>query len=139
MKFRIVYDKPGRLRLRAGAFAFEREYEARIHKACVSVPCVVKAVVHYANGGLLIEYVAQNGDYQASRNQVLEFARALDPKALQECAPEIEYQLQSLDDNFKNSLFRKIARRFLMRWIIPFPLRMMITSMFYFRSAMKSR
>ena len=29
MRFRIVYDKPGRLRLRAGAYAFEREYEAR--------------------------------------------------------------------------------------------------------------
>ena len=38
MRFRIVYDKPGRLRLRAGAYAFEREYEARIHKACVLTP-----------------------------------------------------------------------------------------------------
>ena len=26
MKFKIVYDKPGRIRLRCGAYAFEKEY-----------------------------------------------------------------------------------------------------------------
>ena len=46
MNFRIVYDKPGRIRFRAGAYAFERVHEPRIHKACVSEPYVQKAVVH---------------------------------------------------------------------------------------------
>ena len=128
MKFRIVYDKPGRLRLRAGAFAFDREYEARVHKACVGVPCVKSAVVHSANGGLLLEYEPQNGDYGASRSQILEFAKSLNPKSLPECDGETEYQLQSLDDGFKASLMGMIARRYLLRWFVPLPIRTAITT-----------
>ena len=71
MLYRIVYDKPGRLRLRAGAYAFERDYEARIHKACLSEPCVKSVVVRSVNGGLLFEYSAQAGDFEASRKQIL--------------------------------------------------------------------
>ena len=79
MQYRIVYDRPGRLRLRAGAYAFDREYEVRVHKACVGVPCVKSVVVHSENGGILFEYEPLNGDYGASRSQILEFAKSLNP------------------------------------------------------------
>ena len=128
MKFKIVYDRPGRLRLRAGAYAFDREYEARVHKACVGVPCVKSAVVHSANGGLLLEYESQNGDYGASRSQILEFAKSLNPKSLPECDGETEYQLQALDDEFKNNLAMMITRRYLLRWFVPLPIRTAITT-----------
>ncbi len=128
MQYRIVYDRPGRLRLRAGAYAFERSYEARVHKACVGVPCVKSAVVHSENGGLLLEYEPLNGDYGASRSQILEFAKSLNPKALPECDGETEYQLQALDDGFKNNLAMMIARRYLLRWFVPFPIRTVITT-----------
>ena len=101
MKYRIVYDKPGRLRLRAGAYAFERDYEARIHKACFNEPCVKSVVVRSVNGGLLFEYSAKAGDFETSRKQILDFVRALNPKELPECDGETEYQLQALDDGFK--------------------------------------
>lgn len=127
MKFKIVYDKPGRLRLRAGAYAFERDYEARIHKVCLSEPCVKSVVVRSVNGGLLFEYSAQAGDFEASRKQILDFVRALQPKELPECDGETEYQLQSLDDGFKASLMGMIARRYLMRWFVPLPIRTAIT------------
>ncbi len=127
MKFKIVYDRPGRLRLRAGAFAFECDYEARIHKACVGVPCVKSVVVHSANGGFLFEYSAKAGDFETSRKQILDFVSALNPKELPECDGETEYQLQSLDDGFKASLMGMIARRYLLRWFVPFPIRMAIT------------
>ena len=35
MNFKITYDKPGRIRFRAGAYAFEKMHEPRIHMACV--------------------------------------------------------------------------------------------------------
>ena len=123
MKYRIVYDKPGRLRLRAGAYAFERDYEARIHKACFNEPCVKSVVVRSVNGGLLFEYSAKAGDFETSRKQILDFVRALNPKELPECDGETEYQLQALDDGFKASLTGMIARRYLMRWFIPLPIR----------------
>ena len=127
MKFKIVYDKPGRLRLRAGAYAFERDYEARIHKACLSEPCVKSVVVRSVNGGLLFEYSAKAGDFEASRKQILDFVSELNPKELPECDGETEYQLQALDDGFKASLTGMIARRYLMRWFVPLPIRTAIT------------
>ena len=127
MRFRIVYDKPGRLRLRAGAYAFEREYEARIHKACLSEPCVKSVVVRSVNGGLLFEYSAKAGDFETSRKQILDFVSALNPKELPECDGETEYQLQALDDGFKASLTGMIARRYLSRWFLPLPIRTAIT------------
>ena len=127
MKFRIVYDKPGRLRLRAGAYAFERDYEARIHKACLSEPCVKSVVVRSVNGGLLFEYTAKAGDFETSRKQILDFVSALNPKELPECDGETEYQLQALDDGFKASLTGMIARRYLSRWFLPLPIRTAIT------------
>lgn len=127
MLYRIVYDKPGRLRLRAGAYAFERDYEARIHKACLSEPCVKSVVVRSVNGGLLFEYTAKAGDFETSRKQILDFVSALNPKELPECDGETEYQLQALDDGFKASLTGMIARRYLLRWFVPLPIRTAIT------------
>lgn len=127
MKFKIVYDKPGRLRLRAGAYAFERDYEARIHKSCLSEPCVKSVVVRSVNGGLLFEYSAKAGDFETSRKQILDFVSALNPKELPECDGETEYQLQALDDGFKASLTGMIARRYLLRWFVPLPIRTAIT------------
>ena len=72
MNFRITYDQPGRIRFRAGAYAFEKMHEPRIHKACVSEPYVQKAVVHSENGGILLEY--EDG----YREQVIDFVRNLD-------------------------------------------------------------
>jgi len=127
MKFKIVYDKPGRLRLRAGAYAFERDYEARIHKSCLNEPCVKSVVVRSVNGGLLFEYSAKASDFETSRKQILDFVSALNPKELPECDGETEYQLQALDDGFKNNLAMMIARRYLSRWFLPPPIRTAIT------------
>ena len=117
MKFKIVYDQPGRIRFRAGAYAFEKMHEPRIHMACVSEPYVQKAVVHSENGGILLEY--ENG----CREQVIDFVRNLDIASLPESEPDTEYQLQALDSDFKNKLAFMIARRYLAKLFIPAPIR----------------
>ena len=117
MKFKIVYDQPGRIRFRAGAYAFEKMHEPRIHMACVSEPYVQKAVVHSENGGILLEY--ENG----YREQVIEFVRNLNIANLPEIEPDTEYQLQALDSDFKNKLAFMIARRYLAKLFIPAPIR----------------
>ena len=117
MKFTIVYDKPGRIRFRAGAYAFEKMHEPRIHMACVSEPYVQKAVVHSENGGILLEY--EDG----CREQVIDFVRNLNIANLPEIEPDTEYQLQALDSDFKNKLAFMIARRYLAKLFIPAPIR----------------
>ena len=98
MNFKITYDKPGRIRFRAGAYAFEKMHEPRIHMACVSEPYVQKAVVHSENGGILLEY--EDG----YREQVIDFVRNLNIANLPEIEPDTEYQLQALDSE---SLWRR--------------------------------
>lgn len=134
MKFKIVYDKPGRIRFRCGPYAFESEFEGRIHKACVGLSCVRSAVVHSANGGILLDYeCGESADdlsaatAVANRQTILNFMALLNPRDLPEVDPETEFQLQSLDDNFQNSLCKMIARRYLMRWFVPLPIRTAIT------------
>ena len=37
MKFQIVYDKPGRIRFRCGAYAFDKELETAVQKQMLNI------------------------------------------------------------------------------------------------------
>ena len=121
MRTKIVYDQPGRIRFRAGAFAFAPEHEARIHKACVEQPGVVNAVVHSENGGILLEYEPGH------RDALVEFMLNLKPRELPEVSPETSFQLQSLDSKFKDKLFFMVVRRYLSKIFLPPPIRTALT------------
>lgn len=54
MKFKIVYDKPQRIRFRCGAYAFDKEYEGAIYNLVTASPYVNSAQVSSANGGILV-------------------------------------------------------------------------------------
>ena len=45
MKFKIVYDKPQRIRFRCGAYAFDKEYEGAIYNVVTASPYVNSAQV----------------------------------------------------------------------------------------------
>lgn len=52
MNGKIVYDKPGRIRFRCGAYAFERELETAIQEALLRNRFVLQVEVHAQNGGI---------------------------------------------------------------------------------------
>ena len=54
MKFQIVYDKPGRIRFRCGAYAFDKELETAVQKQLLESAAVKKAEAHAENGGILV-------------------------------------------------------------------------------------
>ena len=56
MRYRIVSDYPGRIRVRFGGYAFDKSLESCIQKVTEANPFILSAEVHYANGGLLICY-----------------------------------------------------------------------------------
>ena len=122
MYTKIVYDQPGRIRFRAGAYAFNPEHEPRIHKACVAHSFVKRVVVHFENGGILIEYETGPRE-QFYREQLIEFIQKLNPKALPEGEPDTAYQLEALDSKFKKKLAFMLARRYLFKWFVPLPIR----------------
>ena len=56
MKFRIVYDTPGRIRFRCGGYAFEKELECSVYKTLTAEDFVSSVQVRSENGGILVCY-----------------------------------------------------------------------------------
>ena len=56
MKYLIIYDKPGRLRVRMGKYAFTKEQGYGLEKLLQDVAGVCSVEATACNGGILISY-----------------------------------------------------------------------------------
>lgn len=110
MKYSIAYDSPGRLRLRAGKWAFPENKEESVERFFTGVPGVYSAVASSANGGVLILY---NGD---ARTAILEAAKSLSPDSLAETEPS---GIRLVDAQFKRDLAAIIKRRIVTKLFVP--------------------
>lgn len=120
MRVNIVYDKPGRIRFRCGEFAFDKDKETAVLQAVTAKSYVIKAEVHYENGGILVYYK------QNFRDKVIELVRSLDPRALSVVSGVSE--LEQIDGSFKSELTDLVAKRYLMKAFLPAPIRNIITA-----------
>lgn len=118
MRFSVVYDRPGRIRLRAGAYAFERENEKPLERRLTALSYVYSAEIHSENGGMLICYQPQ------FRDELLKTVAELDKDTVLSdvCADEGR-QLIDIDRDFERRLTIHILKRFVLRPILPAPLR----------------
>ena len=115
MRFKVVYDRPGRLRVRAGGYAFERESECPLYMELRKLDFVLAAEVHSENGGILVLYK------EGFRGQVLEFLKGLDTRTLPKAAPSTEYQIAQIDSDFKRKLFKMVLFRVIRHALLPTP------------------
>lgn len=76
MKFKIVYDKPGRIRFRCGGGVFDKTLESAVHKLTLANSCVISAEVHCENGGILVYYK------KGHREEVIKTVSQINPKEL---------------------------------------------------------
>ena len=86
MKFKIVYDKPQRIRFRCGAYAFDKEYEGAVYNLVTASPYVNSAQVSSANGGILVNYT------KGSRSKIIDLVRAINVKTLKKNEPSAEFR-----------------------------------------------
>ena len=114
MNFKIVYDKPGRIRFRCGAYAFEKELEAAVQNAVLQHSFVKSAEVHAANGGILVYYKS------GCRNDVIRAVRALRPSTLTPVAAETG--LAEIDAEFKGNLAKLVLKRVAYNALLPAPI-----------------
>ena len=114
MKFKIVYDKPGRIRFRCGAYAFEKELESAVQKAVLDCAFASEAEVHSENGGILVYY--QKGH----RSDIVQAIAGLNPRKLTPI-PESS-GTEQIDTNFKKDLVKLVAKRFLCKALLPTPI-----------------
>ena len=119
MRYRIISDNPGRIRVRFGTYAFDKPLEGSIRKLAEGRSFVLSAEVHSANGGLLICY------RKGSRREVISFIDSLDFRAITPM-PEDD-ATKEIDNNFKSGLTKLVVTHYAKKFLLPAPLRAALT------------
>lgn len=119
MLYSIISDNPGRIRVRFGVYAFEKQLESCIQKLTEANSFVLSAEVHSANGGLLIYYKKE------CRREVIDFIGSLDFRTLTPI-PE-DNAAREIDENFKNGLTKLIVTHYVKKLLLPAPVRAALT------------
>ena len=110
MRYKIVYDKPGRLRMRCGAGVFTKKQENSLTELLTGIDGISSIEVSSVNGGILAYYTG------SARKILLETIRGLDPTALKE--EELE-GIRLIDEEFKRDLYSEIKKRVLTKLFVP--------------------
>jgi heavy metal translocating P-type ATPase len=120
MKYIVASDIPGRLRLRFGRgnFIVEQEYALEAHFSAVSG--VVSANANSKTGSVLLRYSG------VERELLLRKAKTLISGELELLPAPIAKQ-NLLDDEFKRSIAGLVLRHFARRYLLPAPVRAVMT------------
>lgn len=111
MRYSIISDLPGRIRVRFGGYAFDKELESSIVELTMVNSFVLSAEAHSANGGLLIYYKKD------SRREVISFIESLDFRKLTPIAED--NATREIDNNFKNGLAKLIVSHYVKKLLLP--------------------
>lgn len=113
MNFKIVYDKPCRIRFRCGGYAFDKELEYSIYKYITAADFVRDAEVRSENGGILIYYKG------GSRTDVIKLVSALDPRKMEIVPVGSDYSIAEIDREFKDSIINVTAKKLASKLFLP--------------------
>lgn len=119
MRYNIISDYPGRIRVRLGGRAFDKSLESRIKKLVETNIFVLSAEAHYANGGLLIYYK------KGCRNEVIGLIESIDFRKLNPLPADDA--AKEIDGNFKKGLRKLIISHYLKKLFLPAPIRAALT------------
>jgi heavy metal translocating P-type ATPase len=136
MRYKIVYDKGNRLRLRSGRYAFSEKEGYGIAKLLLSKKYIEEVAVSFINGSLLIIYNNKN-----RRKNILEFIRNLKEKDIEESEPTEKDTIKKLENQFFLKLANKIVGRVLYDIFVPIPIKILnvlYNSVAYIKKGLKS-
>ncbi|MBQ3940446.1 MAG: hypothetical protein II723_04970 [Oscillospiraceae bacterium] len=122
MKYKIVYDRPGRIRFRCGAYAFDREHEAFLYSLFTGLEAVTSAEIHSENGSILICYRA------GQRRTVIDAAAGIGKETLQ-VVDLPEYAVQQIDSEYWSKIRRTVLKRLFRITLLPAPVRHFLSAM----------
>ena len=104
MKYKIVYDSPGRLRLRCGGGVFSKNQERSLASELLGIDGVLSAEVSAVNGGMLVYYSSD------ARGDILDRVSAINVRNLSELPPDTG---QIINGEFKRDLSKILVKRML--------------------------
>lgn len=113
MNYQIIYDQPGRLRLRSGMYAFTEQQGYGLAALLRQNPAVLSVEVTYRNGGILIYYK------DGCRADVLQQVASIRREDLVEVEPQEEDQSAKLDTEFQLNLMKTAGYHFARKLFLP--------------------
>lgn len=135
MRYKIVYDTPGRLRIRYGQYAFSEEQGYGIASLLLSQKGVLEAVASAANGSILVLY------HLGWRENILRLLASLKQDSLPCGKASDADSVRAIDARFQRQIIGLCVRRFIMRPLLPMPIRVAVTlwrAFGYWRKALDS-
>ena len=100
MKFKIVHDTPGRIRLRCGGYYFDKNQEKSLEKTILSEQYVESVKAKSVNGGILITY---QSDY---RQELLNYIKGIKRNQL----AAVEDESEDIQADFKNEIIKMLIK-----------------------------
>lgn len=113
MKFTTVYDKKGRIRVRYGAYAFDKYKSYGVSDYIKSMSYVNDVKINISNGSILISY---EHDY---KNELLSVLKSLNTDKIKELAYPIDEEIERLNKTFKSKLYSMLAKKIIMPILFP--------------------
>ncbi|WP_252225534.1 heavy metal translocating P-type ATPase [Clostridium sp. ZBS2] len=113
MKYKIVHDMPGRLRVRCGEFAFSLEQSCSIEYILEKSEYIEGTEACYVTGSILIFY---DEDY---KDEILELLSKIKISELPELDCDNKENSKEIDKEFKNTILHMIGRRVFIKLFVP--------------------
>ncbi|MBQ2449854.1 MAG: heavy metal translocating P-type ATPase [Peptococcaceae bacterium] len=113
MKYQIIYDQPGRLRLRSGMYAFTEQQGYSLAALLRQNPAVLSVEVTWRNCGILIYYK------EGCREEILQLVSSICQKDLIEIEAQEEDQSAKLDTDFQMNLVKTAGYHFARKLFLP--------------------
>lgn len=135
MRYQIVYDTPGRIRVRCGQYAFSKEQGYAAASLLLSQKGVLDAVTNAVNGSILVLY------RPGCRETVLRTITAFQKGSLPQAKASDADSMRAIDDRFQRQLAKLLIRRIIVRPLLPWAVRFALTlwkAFGYWRHALAS-
>ncbi len=108
MRFKIVYDKLNRLRVRTGNYTFTQKQACGIEEYLLRQKYVLSAEANFRTGSILVAYE------KGTRQKVLTLLKGIN----RECLPDVDIPLTiQADEKFRNNLENMLIRKAVMNFI----------------------
>jgi len=121
MKYRIIYDKPGKLRVRFGQYIFTKKQGYGLEETFAKIPGVASVEANSANGGILIRYKG------SIRQQLLEMLGSLNRKELPEKEPSEPVKMQEANKEFLIRIAKRVLWHYGKKIFLPMDIRRILS------------
>lgn len=114
MVYRIIYDKPHRLRIRIGKYILNEKQCYGLSGLLLSISGVTSVATNEINGSVLIEYEDLN-----ARETVLKTINSLLLKEIPQQEPNDEQKAMKVENEFKRKLANHIVKHIIRSMVLP--------------------